>query len=168
METMERKKPCTRRSFTPEFKADIVDHCRAGDRTIGQVARDFDLTESAVRKWVEQAEVDGGLRAGMTTEERKELTELRRKNRQVRDSICRCSELFEVSKSAYYEREVGKRRVGRFTPIVRGLCRNAHGDMDTDQHFFGWATGYISRLRRQSGPSSVPSPTLMSTWAWHT
>ncbi len=87
METMERKKPRTRRSFTPEFKADIVDRCRAGDRTIGQVARDFDLTESAVRKWVEQAEVDDGLRAGMTTEERKELAELRRENRQLREDV---------------------------------------------------------------------------------
>ena len=42
--TMERKQPRRRRSFTPEFKAEIVERCRAGDRTIGQVARDFDLT----------------------------------------------------------------------------------------------------------------------------
>ncbi len=47
METMERKKPRPRRSFTPEFKAEIVEHCRRGDRSIGQVARDFDLTETA-------------------------------------------------------------------------------------------------------------------------
>ena len=49
METMERKKPRPRRSFTPEFKAEIVELCRRGDRSIGQVARDFDLTETAVR-----------------------------------------------------------------------------------------------------------------------
>ena len=87
METMERKKPRARRSFTPEFKADIVDRCRAGDRTIAQVARDFDLTVSAVRNWVEQAEVDDGRRPGLTTEERKELTELRRENRQLREDV---------------------------------------------------------------------------------
>ncbi len=87
METMQRKKHRTRRSFTPEFKADIVDRCRAGDRSIAQVARDFDLTESAVRKWVEQADVDDGLRAGLTTEERKELAELRRENRQLREDV---------------------------------------------------------------------------------
>ena len=40
-------------SFTPEFKAEIVERCLAGDRSIGQVARDFDLVESAVRRWVE-------------------------------------------------------------------------------------------------------------------
>ena len=44
-----RKKPRPRRSFTPEFKAEIVELCRRGDRSIGQVAKDFDLTETAVR-----------------------------------------------------------------------------------------------------------------------
>ena len=58
METMERKKPRPRRSFTPEFKAEIVELCRRGDRSIGQVARDFDLTETNVRTWVKQAEID--------------------------------------------------------------------------------------------------------------
>ena len=81
METMERKKPRPRRSFTPEFKADIVERCRAGDRTIGQVAKDFDLTETAVRSWVNQAETDAGERPGLTTEEKEELTRLRRENR---------------------------------------------------------------------------------------
>ena len=51
METMERKQPRARRSFTPEFKAEIVQPCQQGDRSIGQVARDFDLTETAVREW---------------------------------------------------------------------------------------------------------------------
>ena len=87
METMERKKPRPRRSFTPEFKADIVDRCRAGDRTISQVARDFDLTETAVRAWVNQAETDAGDRPGLTTEERAELTRLRRENRSLKEDV---------------------------------------------------------------------------------
>ncbi|SDJ04269.1 Integrase core domain-containing protein [Lentzea albidocapillata subsp. violacea] len=37
-----------RRAFTPEFKAGIVEQCQRGDRSIGQVAKDFDLTETAV------------------------------------------------------------------------------------------------------------------------
>jgi len=87
METVERKKPRPRRSFTPEFKADIVERCRRGDRTIGQVARDFDLTETAVREWVRQAEVDAGERDGLTTEERKELSELRQQNRRLKEDV---------------------------------------------------------------------------------
>ncbi|MEV5745368.1 transposase [Microbispora rosea] len=42
-----RKKPRPRRSFTPEFKAEIVDPCQHGNRLIGRVAKDFDLTEIA-------------------------------------------------------------------------------------------------------------------------
>jgi transposase len=87
METMERKKPRARRSFTPEFKADIVERCRAGDRSIGQVAKDFELTETAVRSWVKQAEVDAGERDGLTTEERQELAQLKRENRRLREDV---------------------------------------------------------------------------------
>lgn len=51
METMDKEAPRRpRRSFTPEFKAEIVERCLVGDRSIAQVARDFDLTESALRK----------------------------------------------------------------------------------------------------------------------
>jgi transposase len=74
METMERRQPRPRRSFTPEFKAEIVELCQRGDRSIGQVARDFDLTETAVREWVRQAERDAGTRSdgGLTSAERQE------------------------------------------------------------------------------------------------
>jgi transposase len=66
METMEKRKQRPRRSFTPEFKAEIVELCRRGDRSIGQVAKDFDLTETNVRTWVKQAEIDHGERPGLT------------------------------------------------------------------------------------------------------
>src|SRR5664280_1259504 len=93
METMERKKTRPRRSFTPEFKAEIIELCQRGDRNVSQVARDFDLTETAVRSWVKQAEIDEGERPGLTTEERAELTKLRRENRSLREDV-------EVLKSA--------------------------------------------------------------------
>jgi transposase len=66
------KKPRRRRSFTPEFKAEIVDLCQRGDRSAGQVAKDFDLTETAVRELVKQAERDSGDRedGGLTSTER--------------------------------------------------------------------------------------------------
>jgi transposase len=69
------KRPRRRRSFTPEFKAEIVELCQRGDRSAGQVARDIDLTETAVRDWVKQAGRDDGTRqdGGLTTTERREL-----------------------------------------------------------------------------------------------
>jgi len=58
METMAKNKHRPRRSFTSEFKAEIVAACQRADRMVAQVARDFDLTETAVREWVTQAERD--------------------------------------------------------------------------------------------------------------
>ena len=83
-----RKQARPRRSFTAEFKAEIVERCRVGDRSIGQVARDFDLTETAVREWVRQAERDdGGGDGDLTSSEREELARLRRENRQLREDV---------------------------------------------------------------------------------
>ena len=76
-----------RRSFTKEFKAEVVELWERGDRSIGQVARDLDLTETAVRSWVKQAAVDrgDGPTEALTTDEREELRRLRRENRQLRE-----------------------------------------------------------------------------------
>jgi len=49
MENMGKKKPRPHRSFTSEFKAEIVESCRRGDRLVGQIAKDFDPAETAVR-----------------------------------------------------------------------------------------------------------------------
>jgi transposase len=88
METMGKKKPRIRRSFTPQFKSEIVERCRSGERSIGQVARDFDLTETAVREWVKQAQLDAGERDdGLSSDERAELAALRREVRQLREDV---------------------------------------------------------------------------------
>ena len=73
-----------RRSFTKEFKAETIELIRSGGRSVGQVCRDLDLSETAVRRWVAQAEVDSGTRDGLTTAEREELARLRRENRVLR------------------------------------------------------------------------------------
>ncbi|MFD0502496.1 transposase [Streptomyces chiangmaiensis] len=75
------EEPRPRRSFTPEYKGEIVELCRRGDRSVGQVAKDFDLTEAAVRDWVKQTEVDAGEHEGLTSSEREGLAALRRENR---------------------------------------------------------------------------------------
>ena len=81
-----RRRP--RRAFTPEFKAEIVEVCRRGDRSVGQVAKDFDLTETAVRDWVHQADIDAGVRSdGLTSAEREELMRLPRENRRLTEDV---------------------------------------------------------------------------------
>ncbi len=75
-----------RRKFTAEYKAEVVALVRQGDRSVCQVARDLDLTESSVRNWVKQADVDEGKgpEGALTSEEKDELRRLRRENRQLR------------------------------------------------------------------------------------
>jgi transposase len=69
-----------RRHFTREFKAEAVRLCKAGDRSVGKVAEDLDLTETALRSWVKQAKVDegDGPPEALTTAEREELSRLRK------------------------------------------------------------------------------------------
>src|SRR6266478_798125 len=69
-----------RRSFSPEFKAETVRLVQGSEKSLGTIARELDLTETALRAWVRQAEVDAGRgRAGaLTTDEREELARLRR------------------------------------------------------------------------------------------
>ena len=75
-----------RRKFTPEYKAEVVRLVLAEGKTVGQVSRDLDITESAVRQWVKQAKIDAGKggAGALTTAERAELVALRREARQLR------------------------------------------------------------------------------------
>jgi len=70
-----------RRSFTKEYKAEVVELIRKSGKNIAAVARDLDLGETAVRRWVEQAEIDsgGGPAGALTTAEREELAQLRKR-----------------------------------------------------------------------------------------
>ena len=74
-----------RRAFTDGFKAEVVELCRKGDRSVAEVARELDLTETAVRRWVHQAEIDAGQRPGLTSSEHEELVRLRKENRVLRE-----------------------------------------------------------------------------------
>jgi transposase len=75
-----------RRKFTPEFKAETVKLIRESGRSIGEICRELDLTETAVRSWVRQAEVDAGRgpEGAMTSTELEEFRRLRRENRELR------------------------------------------------------------------------------------
>jgi len=74
-----------RRKFTPEYKAEVVRLIRTSGRSIGEIAKELDLTDSAVRKWVERAGIDEKRDPSgpLTTEERAELARLRREMKTV-------------------------------------------------------------------------------------
>ena len=70
-----------RRAFTKEYKAEVVELIRRSGKSVAAVARELDLTETAVRRWVQQAETDSGEGPGgaLTTAEREELAALRKR-----------------------------------------------------------------------------------------
>jgi len=70
-----------RRKFTEQFKADAVRLVREGGKTISEVTKQFDLTETAFRGWVKRAETDAGNGppGALTTAERAELVDLRKR-----------------------------------------------------------------------------------------
>ena len=70
-----------RRSFTPEFKAEVVALARRGDRSVIEICRDMDLVEYAVRRWIARADVDEGRRNGLTSAEHAEIAALRKRVR---------------------------------------------------------------------------------------
>ncbi len=82
----EEKQQRKRRSFTPEFKAEVVRLVLDEGKSVTGVAKDLDLTASALSQWVERARADRGKskRGTLTTEEREELAALRKEVRKLR------------------------------------------------------------------------------------
>lgn len=82
---VKKKQRRKRRAFTPEFRAEAVRLCKVGDRSIGEVAKDLDLTENSLREWVKRVDIDAGKGPpeALTTAEREELDRLRRENKRL-------------------------------------------------------------------------------------
>ena len=98
-EDMSKKQTTKRRKFTDEYKAEVVRLCQQRGKTAHGVAAELGLTSSAVATWVTQARVDagGGGNGALTTEERAELSALRREVktlRQEREILKRATAFF--------------------------------------------------------------------------
>jgi transposase-like protein len=81
----------------PEFRKRAVELARERAKPIREIARDIGISESCLRNWMAQADIDEGKREGLTTEERAELTRLRRENRVLkmeRDLLSRAAAFF--------------------------------------------------------------------------
>lgn len=69
------------RPYPEEFRRDVVAVARRGEIPLTQVAKDFGISEGTVTNWLRRADVDDGVKPGVTTVENAELRELRKRNR---------------------------------------------------------------------------------------
>ncbi len=67
----------------PEFRRRAVELARLREKPISEIARDLSISESCLRNWINQADIDDGSKPGLSTDERKELAELRREKRRL-------------------------------------------------------------------------------------
>ncbi len=88
------------RPHPPEFRQRAVELARLKEKPIAQIAADLGISDSCLRNWVHQADIDQGVKEGLSTDERSELVRLRRELR-VKDME------IEILKraSAYFARE---------------------------------------------------------------
>ena len=65
----------------PEFRRRAIDLARLPGASVAQVAKDLGISESGLRRWMSQDDIDTGRKEGLSTSEREELVRLRRENR---------------------------------------------------------------------------------------
>lgn len=84
----------------PEFRRRAVELAQLREKPVANIAKDLGVSESCLRNWMSQADVDQGRKEGLSTQERQELVRLRRENRVQAMEI-------EILKraSAYFARE---------------------------------------------------------------
>lgn len=83
-----------------EFRRRAVELARSGEKPVAEIAKDLGISESGLRRWMTQSDVEDGTAMGITRDERAELVRLRRENRVQAMEI-------EILKraSAYFARE---------------------------------------------------------------
>lgn len=93
------KTPRKRQSYSPEFKAEAVRLVKIGGQSVKKVAKDLGLSAGSLHAWVQQAAADEQREAagGLTSDERAELTRLRRElqvTREERDFLKKAAAYF--------------------------------------------------------------------------
>jgi transposase len=69
------------KAFPIEFRRDVVAVARKGEAPLAQIAKDFGISGSCLHRWLKLADVDDGVRPGITSQESAELRELRKRNK---------------------------------------------------------------------------------------
>ena len=87
--------------FPLEFRRDVVAVARKGQAPLSQIAKDFGISESCLHRWLKLADVDDGIRPGVTSSESAELRELKKRNKTLEQE----NEILRRA-AAYFAREI--------------------------------------------------------------
>ena len=119
------------RPYPPEFRQRAVELAREGTVPVAQIARDLGIADSCLRNWVRQADIDTGRREGLTSAERAELVELRRKLRvaEMEVEILRRAAAFFAKDSLPAQNDLHLHRPALRGPAGRSVL-SGHGGVD--------------------------------------
>jgi transposase len=90
--------------YPPEFKREAVELYRSSEKSIPKIAEELGIADESLRRWIRQYQIDEGEREGLTTEERRELSRLRRENKTLRQE-----REFLKKAAVFFAREEGTR-----------------------------------------------------------
>src|SRR5512132_3183785 len=71
------------KAFPLEFRRDVIAIARKGEAPLSQVAKDFGISEACLHRWLKLADIDDGIKPGVTSTESAELRELRKRNKML-------------------------------------------------------------------------------------
>jgi len=89
------------KAFPLEFRRDVVAVARKGEAPLSQIAKDFGISESCLHRWLKLADVDDGVRPGVTSSESAELRELKKRTKTLEQE----NEILRRA-AAYFAREI--------------------------------------------------------------